>query len=421
MCGNGRGEWKLPVIVLTGYLGAGKTTLLNHILREQWEKKLAVIENEIGEVSIDDALVEQKHEDMAEELVVLDNGCICCTIRQDLVKTLKNIGDKWCSGQVQLDGVLIELTGAADPAPVVQTFFIKPEIGQTFFVDNVVALVDAKHAMQKLDESTGNPEEKGTACAQIAFSSTVLLNKIDLADEGELANIESRIKQLNSTAEVIRCQNATVPIPKLFNVRAFDLSKVIKEAAPFNGFRGSTDDFGGAWMKPKMDKSISNVGVCCPGQVNIYLFQRFLDNYLGTEEKAMDFLRVKAVLNIAGDSKKFVVQCIHMLRNQKFLENYQTRGTRENKIIFIGRGMKERRDELTHAFKACLVKPLRFKIGAEVQAMTGEGVDDGYENGNVIAHWDELNAYRIRLLSGEEVQAPIDDDSFIRDAAWCAA
>jgi len=318
---------------------------MGYILREQRDKKLAVIENEIGEVSIDDALVEQKHEDMVEELVVLDNGCICCTIRQDLVSTLQNIAEKFQSGQLKLDGVLIELTGAADPAPVVQTFFVKPEIGQSFSVDNVVALVDAKHAIEKLDESTGNPEEKGTACAQIAFASTVLLNKIDLADEGELTSIERRIKELNTTAQVIRCQNATVPVAKLFNVDAFNLSKVINEAAPFNGFQGSEEDFSGAWMKPKMDKSISNVGVRCPGRVNMHLFQRLLDEYLGTEEKAMDFLRVKAVLNIAGGSgEKFVVQCIHMLRNQNFMGPYKNGESRENKIIFIGRGMKARRE-----------------------------------------------------------------------------
>jgi len=413
---NGHANRKLPVIVLTGYLGAGKTTLLNYILREQWDKKLAVIENEIGEVSIDDSLVEQKHEEMAEELVVLDNGCICCTIRQDLVSTLQSVAEKFQAGQ-HLDGVLIELTGAADPAPVVQTFFMKPEVGKSFFVDNVVALVDARHAIQKLDESRGNPEEKGTACAQIAFSSTVLLNKIDLAQEEQLLKIERRIKELNTTADVIRCQNASVPVAKLFNVGAFDLSKVIKEAAPFNGFAGGEEDFSAAWMKPKMDKTISNVGVRCPGMVSMYLFQEFLHNYLGTEEKATDFLRVKAVLNIAGSSQKFVLQGIHMLRNQNFTGPWKPHEARENKIIFIGRGMKSRREELTAAFKACLAQPLRFKIGAEVQAKTGPG-DEDYENGHVVRCWVECQAYKIKLLSGEYVEAPHDDDCFVREAPW---
>jgi len=407
---------RLPVIVLTGYLGAGKTTILNHILRKQQDLKLAVIENEIGEVSIDDSLVEQKQQETAEELVVLDNGCICCTIRQDLVTTLLKIAAKYQNGQ-RLDGVLIELTGAADPAPVVQTFFMKPEIGQSFFVDNVVALVDAKHAIQKLDESTGNPEEKGTACAQIAFSSTVLLNKIDLAEKAELDKIELRIKELNTTAEVIRCQNATVPVAKLFNVGAFDLSKVLKEAAPFNGFVGSEEDFGKEWMKPKMDRSISNVGVRCGGQVSMFLFQELLNKYLGTEEAALEFLRVKAVLNIAGSQEKYVLQAIHMLKSQNFIGSWKPGEAQENKIIFIGRGMKARRQELTDAFKACLAQPLRFAIGTEVQAKTGDGnEDEDYENGRVVRLWEDTNAYRIRLLKGDDVMAPHDDDSFVRAA-----
>merc|ERR1712050_779966 len=197
----------LPVVVLTGYLGAGKTTFLNYVLNEQRDKRLAVIENEIGEVSVDDALVEQK-QDMAEELILLNNGCICCTIRGDLQKAMRDLAKRLENGNFQLDGILIELTGAADPAPVVQTFFLDEAVRQSFYVDNVIALVDAMHCIGKLDESKGDPNEKGTACAQIAFSSTVLLNKIDLVDDQRLDEIELRVKEINSSAAVIRCQDA---------------------------------------------------------------------------------------------------------------------------------------------------------------------------------------------------------------------
>merc|ERR1719265_1615186 len=224
---RGKGD-KLPVIVLTGYLGAGKTTLLNYLLKEQKDKKLAVIENEIGEVSIDDALVEVSHQDMAQDLVVLDNGCICCTIRGDLVQTLKIIANK-NKQDLDLDGVLIELTGAADPAPVVQTFFMDDDVRGAFYVDNVVALVDAKHAIEMFDESEADPEGKGTACAQIAFSSAVLLNKIDLVDSAGLDVIEKRIKEINAAVKITRCQEGRVPVSELFDVGAFQLAKVLEE------------------------------------------------------------------------------------------------------------------------------------------------------------------------------------------------
>jgi len=396
---------RLPVAILTGYLGAGKTTLLNYILHEQQDKRLAVIENEVGEVSIDDALVEHKHEDLAEELVVLDNGCICCTIRGDLVKTLQDLAKKVANGH-KLDGVLIELTGAADPAPVVQTFMVDPDSRRAFVIDNVIALVDAKHAVEKLDESKSDPDSKGTAGAQIAFASTVLLNKVDLVSDTELEEAETRIKALNSSVDIIRCEKAQAPLDRLFNVRAFDLTKVLDEQymdeEEFNSF-----------YKPKMDNSISNVGVRFDGAVSMPMLQMFLDKYLDEEETAKDFMRVKGVFNIAKSDSMFVLQCVHMLKNQNFTKRWPKGKPRENKVIFIGRGMQQRRQELTEGIRACVAGPLRFKVGAVVLARRGPNEDDR-ERGKVIKHWDEYQAYRIRLDNGEEVWAPIDIDDFVR-------
>lgn len=395
-------QGKLPVTILTGYLGAGKTTLLNYLLREQKDKKIAVIENEVGEVSVDDALVEQRSQESVAQMVVLDNGCVCCTIRDDLATTLVDIAK---SGLL-LDGVIVELTGMADPAPVVQTFFVHDEVRQAFAVDNVVTLVDAKHAIQKLDESQSDPEGKGTAAAQIVFSSSVLLNKIDLVDSKELLKIEGRIKQLNSMVEIIQCQNAVVPVDRIVDVGAFHLGKALEEQymdeEEFNTF-----------YKSKMDKSVSNVGIRCPGAVNIHLFQRMLHTHTGTPEGAMDFLRVKAVLNIAGSDNKFVLQGVHMLKNQGFTVPWAEAETRENRIIFIGRGMEARRGQLIHDFNQCIDQPLRFEIGDDVQAKVGPGEDE-YANGHIIAQYDGTQAYTIRLLDDEDVYAPVDDDYFVR-------
>jgi len=365
-----------------------------------------VIENEIGEVSVDDTLVEQKHEDMAEELVVLDNGCICCTIRGDLQKTLYDLAAKRKAGRVNLDGVLIELTGAADPAPVVQTFFIDKTVRRSFYVDNVIALVDAKHCLEKLDESREDPDQKGTVCAQIAFSSTVLLNKTDLVDEARIAECERRVQEVNRVVDIIRCEQARAPLEKLFGVKAFDLEKVLQEQymdeEEFNSF-----------YKPKMDHSISNIGVRFDGAINMFKFELLLDKLIGVEESAKDFLRIKGVFNVQGDERMFILQCVHMFKMQNFSKPWGSR-PRENRVIFIGRGMQGRRQELTDAILACVVKPLRFKVGAKVRARTDM---DAYTQGRVIAHWDELSAYRIRLEDGNEVHAPMDENSFIKAAS----
>jgi len=378
---------------------------LNYVLHEQKDKKLAVIENEIGEVSIDDALVEQKHDDLAEELVVLDNGCVCCTIRGDLQRTLRDLAAKVQGGR-KLDGVLIELTGAADPAPVVQTFMVDEEARRAFYIDNVIALVDAKHAVEKLDESSGDPHGRGTACAQIAFASTVLLNKVDLVTAACLEEAVKRIKELNRAVDIIKCEQARAPLDRLFDVRAFDLAKVLEEQYM------DEEEFI-AFYKPKMDNSISNVGVRFEGEINLHAFQMFLAGYLDEEATAKDFLRVKGVLNVVTSSEMFVVQCVHMLKNQTFLKPWPKDKPRENKVIFIGRGMQGRRQELTDGVMDCVVKPLRFAVGAEVVAKTGDG-DTDCARGKVLKHWDEFHAYRIRLLSGDEVHAPVDDDRFVR-------
>merc|ERR1711862_666820 len=336
------GDDKIPVTILTGFLGSGKTTLLNHILEANHGKRIAVIENEFGEVGIDDNLV--KGGSMAEEenIVEMNNGCICCTVRGDLIAGLKKLVKTSFKNKKPLDGVLIETTGLADPAPVAQTFFADGFVQQHMCLDGILTLVDAKHIIQHLDEEKPDGVEN-EAVEQIAFADRILLNKCDLVDsEEDLAEVEKRIRAINEAVPIKRTTNSEVDMDFILGIRGFSLDKIIEMDDAF--LQDSHDH--------QHDSRVSSVGIDVPGEV----VQQKLNQWISwlLKEKGTDLFRSKGVLAVKGMKQKFVFQAIHMLFANSQEGAWKPDEERRCKMVFIGKNLD--REELTSGFMKCMAK-----------------------------------------------------------------
>jgi G3E family GTPase len=319
------GQDLIPVTVLTGYLGAGKTTLLNRILTEQHGRKYAVIVNEFGELGVDNDLVV----DADEEVFEMNNGCICCTVRGDLIRIVAGLMKR----RQKFDGIIIETTGLANPAPVAQTFFVDESLRAKARLDAIVTVVDAKNLPARLADSA-------EAAAQIAFADVILLNKVDLVTADELAAVEARVRAINALAPIIRSERSQVAIEAVLHRNAFDLSRILALDPDFL----ESDEH-------EHNEEITSMSFTASRPIDPQKFNSWIGALLNA--KGADLLRTKGILAYEGEARRYAFQAVHMIADGDFIGPWKEGEARQSRIVFIGRDLN--RPMLRRGFESCQV------------------------------------------------------------------
>ena len=335
---------KIPVTVLTGFLGAGKTTLMNYILRENHGMKIAVIENEFGEIGIDGDLVIGS----TEEIFEMTNGCVCCVAeaRDDLLRVIRQLLDR----PDRLDHIIIETSGLADPYPVAQTFFLDDPIRDETNLDGVIALVDAKHILQHLDDADVDALDN-QAVDQIVCADRIVINKVDIATEAEIAEVTRRVKKLNETAEIVRSSFAQIDLGKILGLAAFDRNRTMAAEIDLDGGHDHVHH-PAPWDRDAShshDASVSSVGIELQGHMDPAAMTRWLDEIRRSD--TADLFRMKGIFSVKGDDYCYVLHGVH--GEIEFRPNHPWADEpRCNKMIVIGRNLD--RNTLTQNLKKCL-------------------------------------------------------------------
>jgi G3E family GTPase len=334
---------KIPVTVLTGYLGAGKTTLLNRILSEPHGKKYAVIVNEFGEIGIDNDLVVGADEEVFE----MNNGCICCTVRGDLIRIIEGLMRR----KGKFDAIIVETTGLADPAPVAQTFFVDENVGRRARLDAVVTVADAKWLKDRLKDA---PEAKN----QIAFADVILLNKTDLVSDAELREVEARIRAINPYAKLHRTQRSQIALDQVLGRNAFDLDRILDIEPEFlhvddhdhhhDHDHGHEHHHHG--LKHYHDEDMQSMSLNTDKPLNPDKFFPWIQKLVADDGPKI--LRSKGILNFKDDPERFVFQGVHMILDGDHQRPWKDGEKRDSRMVFIGRDLPE--EKIRTGFESCV-------------------------------------------------------------------